>query len=165
MILVFLKIAFSPLEKKMESLSKIITRASNYAVQPSLNKEVLKVTIFFGLVALNFIPELAMAQYNVPGPSLAGSSNQSIGGISRNITTSLAGAAGVVTALAYLGAVSFAFIGALKWKAYGEQPDRTPLKVPVTYWGIASICAALPEFIGTGITTLWGSGATLVSPI
>jgi hypothetical protein len=105
-------------------------------------------------------PEIALAA----GPELVGG-GKTIGTISNNITASLAGAAGVVTALAYLGAISFAFIGALKWKAYGEQPDRTPLKVPVTYWGIAAICAALPEFIGTGITTLWGSGATLVSAI
>lgn len=113
-------------------------------------------------IGLLMLPELALAQ--MAGPSLGGS-GKSIGDVSNNIVGSLAGASQVVTALAYLGAISFGFIGALKWKAHGEQPDRTPMKVPVTYWGIAAICAALPEFIGTGITTLWGQNAALVAPI
>ena len=83
---------------------------------------------------------------------------KSIGDISGNITKSLRGAATLITALAYLGALTFGFMGALKWKAYGEQPDRTPLKVPVTYMAIAAILAALPEFLGTGISTIWGDG-------
>ena len=88
---------------------------------------------------------------------------KTIGTISQNITTSLRSAGVLITALAYLGALVFGFMGALKWKAYGEQPDRTPLKVPVTYMAIAAILAALPEFLGTGVATIWGSGATVVS--
>ncbi len=91
------------------------------------------------------------------------SSGKSIGTIANNITTSLKGAGVMVTALAYLGALAFGFMGALKWKAYGEQPDRTPLKVPVTYMAIAAILAALPEFLGTGISTIWGDGASVVN--
>ena len=91
------------------------------------------------------------------------SSGQSLGAISNNVTSSLRNAGVLVTALAYLGALVFGFMGALKWKAYGEQPDRTPLKVPVTYMAIAAILAALPEFLGTGVATIWGSGASVVS--
>jgi hypothetical protein len=100
-------------------------------------------------------PELAMAGMQLK-------SGQTIGQVSTNVTTSLSGAARVVTALCYLGAVAMGFIGALKWKAYGDQPDRTPLKVPLMYWGVAVILAAIPEFLGTGIATLWGGGAQLV---
>ena len=88
---------------------------------------------------------------------------KSISAVSQNITNSLRSAGVLVTALAYLGALVFGFMGALKWKAYGEQPDRTPLKVPVTYMAIAAILAALPDFLGTGVATIWGSGATVVT--
>lgn len=109
--------------------------------------------------------EMAFAQSTLAaGPDLAGG-GITIGTISSNIVNSLRGAAQVVTALAYLGAVTFGWIGMLKWKAHGEQPDRTPMKVPVTYWAIAAGCAALPEFIGTGIATLWGSTTNLVPAI
>jgi hypothetical protein len=104
-----------------------------------------------------FAPD-AMANGSMTIPS----SGKSIGTIAQNITTSISGAGIMVTALAYLGALAFGFMGALKWKAYGEQPDRTPLKVPVTYMAIAAILAALPEFLGTGISTIWGSNATVV---
>jgi hypothetical protein len=124
------------------------------------------------LIAAAMVSEAAMAQttggtspsLGVAGPSLAGG-GITIGQISANIVDSLKGAAQVITALAYLGAVTFGWIGMLKWKAHGEQPDRTPMKVPVTYWAIAAGCAALPEFIGTGIATLWGASPNLVTPI
>lgn len=117
------------------------------------------------LIAAATASEAALAQITSgSSPSLAGG-GITIGQISENIVNSLRGAAQVVTALAYLGAVTFGWIGMLKWKAHGEQPDRTPMKVPVTYWAIAAGCAALPEFIGTGIATLWGSSPNLVSPI
>jgi len=104
-----------------------------------------------------------MAQATGSGGSMSiPTSGKSIGTIAGNITTSIRGAGVMVTALAYLGALAFGFMGALKWKAYGEQPDRTPLKVPVTYMAIAAILAALPEFLGTGISTIWGSNATVV---
>ena len=98
------------------------------------------------------------------GASMAIPTNgKSIGTISQNITASLRDAGVLVTALSYLGALSFGFMGAMKWKAYGEQPDRTPLKVPVTYMAIAAILAALPEFLGTGISTIWGGDAKVVT--
>lgn len=81
----------------------------------------------------------------------------SIGAVSGNITNSLQGVAGLVTAACYLGALVFGVTGALKWKAYSEKPDRTPIKVPITYWAIAVLLAGFPEFMGTGTTTLWSS--------
>lgn len=68
------------------------------------------------------------------------------------------GASTLVTSLAYLGALTFGFMGVLKCKAYGEQSDGTLLKVPVTYMAIAAILAALgPEFLSTGTGTIWGA--------
>jgi hypothetical protein len=117
------------------------------------------------VLALSAFAPDAMAQATgATGSSIAiPTSGKSIGTIAGNITTSLKGAGVMVTALAYLGALAFGFMGALKWKAYGEQPDRTPLKVPVTYMAIAAILAALPEFLGTGVSTIWGGNATVVT--
>ena len=114
-------------------------------------------------VALSSVAPDAVAQAAGGGSMSIPTSGKSIGTISNNITGSLRGASVLVTALAYLGALTFGFMGALKWKAYGEQPDRTPLKVPVTYMAIAAILAALPEFLGTGISTIWGDGAQVVT--
>jgi hypothetical protein len=136
------------------------------------NKSMLWKTVATGLIiGAALASEVVFAQTTstpspiaVAGPDLGGG-GITIGTISANIVTSLKGAAQVITALAYLGAVTFGWIGMLKWKAHGEQPDRTPMKVPVTYWAIAAGCAALPEFIGTGIATLWGSTTNLVPAI
>ena len=86
-------------------------------------------------------------------------SGQSLGSVANNITSSLRGVSTLITMCCYLGALVFGLIGAMKWKAYGEQPDRTPFKIPVTYWGIAVCLAGFPEFMGTGILTLWGGGS------
>jgi intracellular multiplication protein IcmD len=108
------------------------------------------------VLAFSLMPGFAFA-YDLAGSGIT------IGDIAKNLTKSIEGASTLVTALAYLGAISFGFIGALKWKEHGNQPDRTPLKVPMTYWGISAICAALPEFIGTGIASMWGPSAQLVT--
>lgn len=122
-------------------------------------------SILFAMLLMGLSPE-ALAQGAGGGGTGGGitipTSGQSIGAISGNIVNSIQGAGLLVTALSYLGALVFGFMGALKWKAYGEQPDRTPLKVPVTYMAIAAILAALPEFLGTGISTIWGGGAQVV---
>jgi hypothetical protein len=33
----------------------------------------------------------------------------------------------------------------------------------VTYMAIAAILAALPEFLGTGVSTIWGGNASVVT--
>lgn len=96
----------------------------------------------------------------------AGSFNnngKTIGAVAGNITDSIRGIGPLITAICYVGALVFGLIGAMKWKAYGEQPDRTPLKIPILYWGIAVLLAGFPEFLGTGITSLWGSNASLIA--
>lgn len=120
-------------------------------------------SILFAMLLMGLSPEaLAQGAGGTGGGITIPTSGQSIGAISGNIVNSIQGAGLLVTALSYLGALVFGFMGALKWKAYGEQPDRTPLKVPVTYMAIAAILAALPEFLGTGISTIWGGGAQVV---
>ena len=95
-------------------------------------------------------------------PGIGNNKGKSIGAVAGNLTDSIRGIGPLITAICYVGALTFGLIGALKWKAYGEQPDRTPLKIPITYWGIAVLLAGFPEFMGTGIVSLWGSGAELV---
>lgn len=87
---------------------------------------------------------------------------QTLGQVANNLANSLKGVGVLVTMCCYLGALFFGVLGALKWKAYGEQPDRTPFKIPVTFWGVAVLLAGFPEFMGTGIVSLWGTGAQLV---
>ena len=106
---------------------------------------------------------LLLAEPAFAGGGSFNASGKSIGSVATNITSSIKGIGPLITAICYVGALVFGLIGAMKWKAYGEQPDRTPLKIPITYWGIAVLLAGFPEFMGTGITTLWGSGASLVS--
>lgn len=121
-------------------------------------------TFLFTMLLMGMSPEaFAQGTGGMGGSSVTiPSSGQSVGAISNNIVQSIKGAGVLVTALSYLGALAFGFMGALKWKAYGEQPDRTPLKVPVTYMAIAAILAALPEFLGTGVSTIWGGSATVI---
>lgn len=145
----------------MSFLSKLSAKADKAGFTPEINKQIAMLIVGTVCAAAMLTPEIAMAS----GTSPSLSAGQSVGAISGNIKTSLSGAAQVVTAMAYLGAVFFAFIGILKWKAHAEQPDRTALKVPVTYMAIGAMCAALPEVIGTGIGTLWGSTAQTVQAI
>lgn len=109
---------------------------------------------------------LAMAEPALAQQSAIQFSNkgQSIGSVAGNLTNSLRGVSSLITMICYLGALVFGLVGAMKWKAYGEQPDRTPFKIPVIYWGIAVLLAGFPEFLGTGISTLWGSGTGGAGP-
>jgi hypothetical protein len=136
-------------------MSSLIKSAVNKIGKKVSTKEKAVLSMAIAAGAL-LVPEVAFA-YDLSGSGIT------VGKIAENLTASIQGASTLVTALAYLGAISFGFIGALKWKEHGNQPDRTPLKVPMTYWGISAICAALPEFIGTGIASMWGDGATLVT--
>lgn len=119
------------------------------------------------LKAISLMAMIAGVALLASEPAMAMSSNamtfngsgQSLGGVANNVTSSLRGVSTLITMCCYLGALVFGLIGAMKWKAYGEQPDRTPFKIPVTYWGIAVCLAGFPEFMGTGITTLWGGGS------
>lgn len=124
-------------------------------------KSSLKSLAVFGIAAaaLALAAEPALAQ---TAPAMGFNGNgKTLGNVANNITDSLRGVSVLITMACYLGALVFGVIGAMKWKAYGEQPDRTPFKIPVTYWGIAVLLAGFPEFMGTGITTLWGSGGSV----
>jgi hypothetical protein len=116
--------------------------------------------VIAGLAALTAAEAFAQA---ATGPGLTGNA-VTIGTIAGNVRTSLSGVSILVMALCYLGALAMGFIGALKWKAYGEQPDRTPLKVPLTLWAVAVLLAAIPEFLGTGIVTIWGATSNVAQP-
>ena len=106
---------------------------------------------------------LMMAEPAMATTGMELKAGKSLGDVSNNIKTSLDGVGVLITTICYLGALIFGWIGAMKWKAYGEQPDRTPFKIPMTFWGIAVVLAAFPEFLGTGITTLWSTDAELVT--
>ena len=123
-----------------------------------MNSNLRKNLLLVGLaaVALVLAADPAMAQ-NAAAMGFNGN-GKTIGAVANNITTSLKGTAVLITMFCYLGALIFGVTGAMKFKAYSEQPDRTPIKVPITFWAIAVLLAGFPEFMGTGITTLWGGG-------
>lgn len=146
-------------------INKFVARAERAGFTPEINRQILGIGIFCVTACALLTPELALAQAATSAPNIALKNGQGLGALAGNIRTSLGGATSVITALAYMGAIAFGFIGILKWKAHAEQPDRTALKIPVTYMAIAAMCAALPEVIGTGIASIWGGSAVMVPTI
>ena len=59
---------------------------------------------------------------------------------------------GIVTALG----------AALKFKAHGEDPRQTPLKICLIYAFAAAAMIGLPTMLGVGVGTLFGSSASVV---
>jgi len=58
---------------------------------------------------------------------------------------------GIVTALG----------AALKFKAHGEDPRQTPLKICLIYAAAAAAMVGLPSLLGVGVGTLFGTSGTL----
>ena len=123
-----------------------------------ISKKTIKLGLALAAMAILASPAIAA---NAGAMGFNGN-GKTLGDVAGNVTNSLRGVSVLITMGCYLGALVFGVIGAMKWKAYGEQPDRTPFKIPVTYWGIAVMLAGFPEFMGTGITTLWGASNNLV---
>ncbi len=83
---------------------------------------------------------------------------KSLGDISGNITSSLAGVNSAVESFAYVAAMVMVIIGILKFKAHRDDPRSTPLGTPIAIWVCAGLFAFAPNLIGTAGTTIWGSG-------
>lgn len=105
-------------------------------------------------LAVMLFPESAFAMIG---------SGMSVGQISNNIVSSVQGAGNAVTAICWLSAIVLGAVSVFKFKAHSDNPNQTPLKIPMIYLGCAAGLGALPEIIGTGIATLFGSGAQTVS--
>jgi hypothetical protein len=143
----------------MKFTEKFLAKAKKVGMNADIVQKIGVLAVSGTVVGMMIIPEIATA---APMTLYSGSTATVLAG---NVNNSIGGITTVITSLAYIGAVGFGFIGILKWKAHSEQPDRVALKIPITYMVIAAMCAALPEVIGTGIASIWGTSANVVPTI
>ncbi len=131
-------------------------RSLDEAIQAKSDAVATCLIAAFG-VAVILAPDLALAQTNF-------GSGQNASTIANNIITSISGFSKVVNAFCYIAATVMGAVAVAKFKANSENHQQTPLKIPLTFLGVAAGFAAVPEVIGTGIVSVWGSGAKTVSP-
>lgn len=87
-------------------------------------------------------------------PALA----KTVGDVAGNLTTSTNGVVKAVGAISSAAGFIMALIGALKFKAHKDNPQQTPISVPIIYLVVASLLLFLPTLIQTGADTIWGTG-------
>ena len=87
---------------------------------------------------------------------------QTLGAVAGSFTDSLTGVSVAIAATCYVCAVVMAAVAIFKFKAYSDQPERTPIKQPILYLVVAVMLAAIPEVLGTGIMTTFGGAAETV---
>lgn len=83
---------------------------------------------------------------------------KTVGDVANNLTTSTAGVVKAVGAISSAAGFIMALIGALKFKAHKDNPQQTPISMPIIYLVVASLLLFLPTLIQTGADTIWGSG-------
>lgn len=86
-----------------------------------------------------------------------------LGQIALNVSQSLSGVAILGNAIAYISAFFFVIYGliTIKHNGVGNRPSY-PLAFSMI--GIGIVMMALPEFFGTGFTTIFGDSAVTVNP-
>lgn len=97
-------------------------------------------------------PEV-FAQVPTSGPTL--------GAISKNVNSSLGDVSRLAEGIAYTAGFFLALGAMFKFKAYRDNPQQTPLGVPLTWLGVAVGLFALPMLIGGGMSTLFGAGTAV----
>ena len=83
------------------------------------------------------------------------SGGQTLGQIGQNITASLKGIDGAVTAFAWVAAFVLGIIAVFKFKAYSDNPRETPLKTPIMLLISAVLCISIPLVLSSGSKTLF----------
>lgn len=81
-----------------------------------------------------------------------------INDVSENIVTSVAEVPGLITAIAYLLALLLGVTGILKLREHVENPNQTPLRVPLIRFLTGGFLLALPMVLETVFVTIAGSG-------
>lgn len=123
------------------------------------NKVVLhfktKKIIWLGLALLSM---LTFCEFNC---AYAGS-NQTLGDIALNVTSSMSGLAKLITAVSYVAGIGFAMMGLLKFKAHKDNPTQVHLSQAFVLIVISVGLIFLPNLISTGGTTIWGEQANQV---
>lgn len=81
------------------------------------------------------------------------------GGVMNQIVQDMAGpTSALLSAGAYIAGIVFGMIGVLRLKAHVDNPQQTPIKVPVLFLIAAGAMLALPTVASAVIGTLFGNG-------
>jgi hypothetical protein len=108
----------------------------------------LRERIFLMAISFAYMPEV-LAQNYTNGPTL--------GTIAGNINRSLGGVALLAEGIAYTAGFFLGLGSLFKFKAYRDNPQQTPLGVPINWLAVAVCLCALPMIFGSGITTMFGA--------
>lgn len=88
-------------------------------------------------------------------PALAQGLNQVTG----VVKSQMPGVAEVLSAVAYVAGVGFGIKAVLKLKEHNESKGQVPLSQPITLGIVAGLLLALPSFLQTAKTGIFGSGS------
>ncbi len=105
----------------------------------------------FLMIGLGMIAGLAFAT----DPS----TTSGLGAVSQNVQANIQGFATLITSAAYIAGLGFFMMGVLKFKAYKENPQQTPLSQPIMMVVIGAALFYLPSLITTAGATLFGGSA------
>jgi intracellular multiplication protein IcmD len=84
-----------------------------------------------------------------------------IGSVATNITANIEGFVFLLTSAAYIAGLGFFFGSVSKLKAYKDNPNQTPLGVPIVMIMIGASLFYLPSFINMVGYTLFTTPSTM----
>lgn len=93
-----------------------------------------------------------------------GGGTESIGDVASNITRSLVGVSGLLTAICYIIGMGFALSGLMKFKAHKDSPQQMPLSQPITELAIGASLIFLPMLAHLAGSTAFDKSAEHVRP-
>ena len=117
--------------------------------------------------------EPALAQEAGGAAGAAGSTAQSFsissngisaGDIATNIADSGKGFAKLAEVASFVIGLFLMLVGILKFNAYKNNPQQTPLSTPITLVAVAVALIAVPSIVGSGLQTMFGGEAATVEP-
>lgn len=116
------------------------------------------VIVSVGMMAVLMEPALAQQNFSIPTDGIAA------GQIAENVAESGKGFAKLSEVGSFVIGLFMMLIGILKFKAYKDNPQQTPLGTPVMLIFIAVALIAVPSIFGSGLQTLFGGSAQTVEP-
>lgn len=125
-----------------------------------MNKKLLKIInnrsfgwlMFFGLMMLGLD---VMADQ---------SSEQSVGQMAGNITSSFTSLTKLITGGSYLAGLGFSIGAIMKFKQHKDNPTQIPIGTPVALVFIAAALLFLPSILGITGMTMFGTSGSVAGP-
>jgi hypothetical protein len=95
-------------------------------------------------------------------PVAAFAQARDVGGIATSLTTQTTQVATFVTVAAFVIGVGLAIAGLLKFRAHSQNPNDPSNKMSTAFMlvFVGAAMVAIPATLGSGILTVFGSGAT-----